>query len=159
MKRFLTLCLMVLAVLCTLTSCCGEEEADLVFVNACDGAVVAVLADFEDHIVGARRAVGGFVVLPPAWVGAGGGGGGYLSEQLGGAGGAPRAPVKRRESFGFSAGEYPVILAVYSVSPEGGEGEKLAQISLLEAPPEGERWYVTAWEKETGVLLSAQFER
>lgn len=127
MKRFLTLCLMVLAVLCTLTSCCGEEEADLVFVNACDGAVVAVLADFEDHIVGARRAAS--------------------------------APVKRRESFGFSAGEYPVILAVYSVSPEGGEGEKLAQISLLEAPPEGERWYVTAWEKETGVLLSAQFER
>lgn len=127
MKRFLTLCLMVLAVLCTLTSCCGEEEADLVFVNACDGAVVAVVADFEDHAEGARR--------------------------------AGSAPVKRRESFGFSAGEYPVILAVYSVSPEGGEGEKLAQISLLEAPPEGERWYVTAWEKETGVLLSAQFER
>ena len=42
MKRFLTLCLMVLAALCTLTGCCGEEEADLVFVNACDGAVVAV---------------------------------------------------------------------------------------------------------------------
>ncbi|MDE6839966.1 MAG: hypothetical protein K2P49_03775 [Oscillospiraceae bacterium] len=127
MKRFLTLCLMVLAALCTLTGCCGEEEADLVFFNACDGAVVAVVADFEDHAEGARR--------------------------------AGSAPVKRRESFGFAAGEYPVILAVYSVSPEGGEGEKLAQISLLEAPPEGERWYVTAWEKETGVLLSAQFER
>lgn len=44
MKRFLTLCLMVIAVLCALPGCDGEEQIDydMVFVNGSDAAIAEV---------------------------------------------------------------------------------------------------------------------
>lgn len=52
-------------------------------------------------------------------------------------------PLKRGNSFGFEAGEYPVTMYVY----DHAMGEK-------EAPPAGERWYITARDGAEGLELT-----
>ena len=123
MKRFLTLCLMIFAMLCVLAGCSrgGDIEADLVFVNQSDAVIVEVVVEFQDQSGGTRN--------------------------------ADSSPLKRGESFGFEAGEYPVTLYVYDKAVgDVAEGAQ-AQITIREAPPEGERWYVTARDGAEGLVL------
>lgn len=123
MKRFLTLVLLVSAMLYTLPSCCcGGEEADLVFVNDSNAVIVAVLADFTDQ---------GSVVQN-----------------------ADSSPLKRGESFGFQAGEYPATVMVYDKAVENLNEMALTRFIVNSAPPEGERWYVTARDDGSGLTLS-----
>ena len=58
MKRFLTLCLMILGVFWALPGC-GQEngaQADLVFVNDSDAAIVTVAVDFQGGNGGTQNA-------------------------------------------------------------------------------------------------------
>lgn len=114
MKRFLTLCLMVFAVLCALPGCDGEEQIayDMVFVNGSDAAIAEVVVEFQDQSGGTRN--------------------------------ADSSPLRRGESFGFEAGEYPATVYVYDKAANDVVAGALARITIQEAPPEGERWYVTA---------------
>lgn len=68
---------------------------------------------------------------------------------------ADSSPLKRGESFGFEAGEYPVTVIVYDQPSEGFGQEKLGQLTIEQAPPDGERWYVTVRDSETGLMLTA----
>lgn len=123
MKRFLTLCLMIFAMLCAQAGCSrgGDIEADLVFVNQSDAVIVEVVVEFQDQSGGTRN--------------------------------ADSSPLKRGESFGFEAGEYPVTLYVYDKAVgDVAEGAQ-AQITIREAPPQGERWYVTARDGAEGLTL------
>lgn len=127
MKRFLTLCLMVFAVFLSLHGCGSSGEVidyDLVFVNDSDFTVVTVVASFEDRLSGVRN--------------------------------ADSSPLKRGESFGFEAGEYPVTLAVYDRTIDSMEMEPgaVAQMVIPKAPPEGERWYVTAHNSGSGLTFT-----
>ena len=64
------------------------------------------------------------------------------------------SPLKRGESFGFEAGDYPVKLAVYD-QPFASWGQyQLASLTILEAPAEGGRWYVTARSAGSSLTLS-----
>ena len=75
-----------------------------------------------------------------------------------GARNADSSPLKRGETFGFEAGEYPVTVLVYDTAVgRVAEGE-LARIVITEAPPEGERWYVTARDGAHGLVLMADTE-
>ena len=125
MKRFLTLCLMVLTVLYTLSGCGAEPgaEADVVFVNGSEAAIVEVVVDFQNRSGGSRN--------------------------------ADSSPLRRGESFGFEAGEYPVTVYVYDRPVYDIVGGALAQLTIDEAPPEGERWYVTARDGAEGLTLAA----
>lgn len=80
-----------------------------------------------------------------------------FADQTSGMRNANSSPLKRGETFGFEAGEYPVTLLVYDrtiVSQEREPGE-IAQIVIPEAPPEGGRWYITARDGAGGLELSA----
>lgn len=78
-----------------------------------------------------------------------------FQDQSGGTRNADSSPLRRGESFGFEAGEYPVTLYVYDkVAGDVVEGT-LAQLTIQEAPQEGERWYVAAWDGAGGLELSA----
>lgn len=67
-----------------------------------------------------------------------------FQDQNGGTRNADSSPLKRGETFGFEAGEYPVTVYVYDkVANDVVEGA-LASLTIDKAPPEGERWYVTA---------------
>jgi len=71
---------------------------------------------------------------------------------------ADSSPLKRGETFGFEAGEYPVTVAVYETPPEPFADigpEALASTVIQEAPPDGERWYVTARDGAGGLVLTA----
>lgn len=68
---------------------------------------------------------------------------------------ADSSPLKRGESLGFKAGEYPVTVLVYDRSVGSVEERELARIVIREAPPEGERWYVTARNVAGGLVLKA----
>lgn len=70
-----------------------------------------------------------------------------------GAQNADNSPLKRGESLGFEAGEYPVIVLVYDRAVGRVEGHELARIVIDKAPPEGERWYVTARNGAGGLVL------
>lgn len=120
MKRFLTLVLMVLAVVYALFGCgCDSgENAGLVFINELDATIVEVSAGFADQVSGMRR--------------------------------ADSSPLKQGESFGFEVGGYPVMLVVYG---DLGRTE-LARTTIRTAPPEGERWYVTARDGGNGLVFS-----
>ena len=73
----------------------------------------------------------------------------------GGARYADCKPLKRGETFGFEAGEYPVTVAIYD-APFGSDEEKeLARLTIPEAPPEGERWYIAAQDGAGGLTLLA----
>lgn len=67
---------------------------------------------------------------------------------------ADSSPLKRGESFGFEAGEYPVTVLVYDRAVSNVSEQELAQITIQEAPPDGERWYVTARDGASGLTLS-----
>lgn len=123
MRRFLTLCLTMLAVLCSLSGCGrgGDVEADLVFVNQSDAVIVEVVVDFRDQSGGQRH--------------------------------ADSSPLKRGETFGFEAGEYPVTVAVYDTPFEGSRQRELGRTTIKSAPPEGERWYVTARDGADGLTF------
>lgn len=125
MKRFLTLCLMVLTVLYTLSGCGAEPgaEADVVFVNGSEAAIVEVVVDFQNRSGGSRN--------------------------------ADSSPLRRGESFGFEAGEYPVTVYVYDRVFEGFWQKELARLTISKAPPAGERWYVTARDGADGLTLTA----
>lgn len=74
-------------------------------------------------------------------------------------GGSRRAdgdPLDRGDTLGFEAGEYPVTVAVYDAVFEGHGQEELASLTIPEAPPEGERWYVTAQDGAEGLTLVAE---
>ena len=68
---------------------------------------------------------------------------------------ADNSPLKRGDFFSFEAGEYPVTVLVYDRPVGSVEGNELARIVIREAPPEGERWYVTARGGVHGLLLEA----
>ena len=78
-----------------------------------------------------------------------------FQDRNGGTRNADSSPLKRGETFGFEAGEYPVTVYVYDkVANDVVEGA-LAQTTIREAPPEGERWYVTARDGAAGLNLLA----
>lgn len=125
MKRILIPVLVVLLAVFGLSGCgYGDgENAGLVFVNDSDAVIVTVVAEFADRNSGAQN--------------------------------ADKSPLKRGDSFGFDAGEYPVTVLVYnrSVGPGPVAAKELARIVIREAPPEGERWYVTARDGAGGLVL------
>lgn len=121
-----TVCALLAAVWLLALSGCGREpgaQADLVFVNDSDAAIVEVVVDFQNQGGGTRN--------------------------------ADSSPLKRGESFGFEAGDYPVTVYVYDAPFEGFGQEELARLTINKAPPEGERWYVTARDGAEGLALSA----
>ena len=67
---------------------------------------------------------------------------------------ADSSPLKRGESFGFEAGEYPVTVIVYDRPFEDFGQKELGQLTIEQAPPDGERWYVTALDGEAGLVLT-----
>lgn len=82
-----------------------------------------------------------------------------FQDQSGGAQIADGSPLKRGETFGFEAGEYPVTVLVYDMlcAPfEKPDQPELARFTIPEAPPEGERWYVIARDGADGLTLSAR---
>lgn len=82
-----------------------------------------------------------------------------FQDREGGTRNADSSPLKRGETFGFEAGEYPVTVAVYDRAVgRFAEGE-LARLTISEAPPEDERWYVTAQDGAAGLKLSADTGR
>ena len=123
MKRVLTLGLTVMLMVFGLSGCGCDNgaNADLVFINDADVAIVTVVADFADRDSGAMN--------------------------------ADNSPLKRGESFGFEAGEYPVTVLVYDRAVGRVEDHELARIVIDKAPPEGERWYVTARNGAGGLVL------
>ena len=65
------------------------------------------------------------------------------------------SPLERGDFFGFETGGYPVTVWVYNRSVGQVEGNELARIVIDRAPPEGERWYVTARGGVHGLVLTA----
>ena len=126
MKRFLSFGLMALLLVYSLSGCGCDDggNAGLVFVNDSDVTIVTVVADFADRNSGAQN--------------------------------ADSSPLNRGESFGFEAGKYPVTVLVYNrpVGPGPVVEKELARIVIDKAPPEGERWYVTARDGAGGLVLS-----
>lgn len=125
MKRILTLCLIVFAALFALPGCDrgGAPEADLVFVNQSDAAIVEVVVEFQDQSGGSRN--------------------------------ADSSPLRRGESLGFEAGEYPATVYVYDKAVGTVAKGALAQLTIQSAPPQGERWYVAARDGAAGLTLLA----
>ncbi len=76
-----------------------------------------------------------------------------FQDQSGGTRNADSSPLKRGESFGFEAGEYPVTVYVYDKAVGDVAEGALAQLTIPKAPPEGERWYVTARDGTAGLTL------
>ena len=66
---------------------------------------------------------------------------------------ADNSPLKRGEYLGFETGEYPVTVLVYDRAVGRVEDHELARIVIDKAPPEGERWYVTARNGAGGLVL------
>lgn len=128
MKRFLTFALLAFMLLYGLSDCgcVNGENADLVFVNGSDSAIVAVAVDFEDQNSEVRH--------------------------------ADSSPLKKGETFGFEVGDYPVTVMAYNRPFENIEQKELGSITIPEAPPEGERWYVTAKDSGTGLIFTVDTE-
>lgn len=76
-----------------------------------------------------------------------------FQDQSGGTRNADSSPLKRGESFGFEAGEYPVTVYVYDKAVGDVAEGTLAQLTIPKAPPEGERWYVAARDGTKGLTL------
>lgn len=71
--------------------------------------------------------------------------------------GAQRAdgcPLRRGESFGFEVGEYPATVVVYDTAYGGPMQRELESVTIRKAPPEGERWYVTAKDSGNGLTFT-----
>ncbi len=125
MKRFLTLCLTAFAALWALSGCGCENGAEADLVFVNDSDAVIVE-----------------VVL-------------VFQDQNGGSRNADSSPLRRGDSFGFEAGEYPATVYVYDAVFEGFGQKELARHTIDEAPRPGERWYVTARDGAGGLALSA----
>ena len=78
-----------------------------------------------------------------------------FQDRSGGSRNADSSPLRRGDSFGFEVGEYPVTMWVYDAPFEGFSQKELASFTISEAPPEGERWYVTARDGAGRLMLSA----
>ena len=65
-------------------------------------------------------------------------------------------PLKRGDSLSFQSGEYPVTVVVYEAYEDLGPKKELARVTIPNAPPEGKRWYVTAWDCAHGVVLTGE---
>ena len=76
-----------------------------------------------------------------------------FQDQSGGTRNADSSPLKRGESFGFEAGEYPVTVYVYDHAVGDVAEGALAQLTIPKAPAEGERWYVAARDGAKGLTL------
>ena len=81
-----------------------------------------------------------------------------FADRSSGAQNADYSPLKRGDSLGFEAGEYPVTVLVYNrpVGPGPAAERELARIVIHEAPKPGERWYVTARDGMGGLKLAAE---
>ena len=64
---------------------------------------------------------------------------------------ADSSPLKRGDSFGFEVGEYPATVYVYDKVADEVVPGAVAQLTIPQAPPEGERWYVTARDGAGGL--------
>lgn len=122
MKRFLTLCLIVSVAFWALSGCGCDDGRDTDLV---------FVNDWDATIVA--------VLVDFADQGA-------VTQR------ADSCPLKRGETFGFQSGVYPVTVAVYDRPLEDFGQKELGSVILRAAPPEGERWYVTA--KNSGGSLT-----
>ena len=123
MKRFLTLMLMVCGVLFTLPSCGREPGSEADLVFVNQSDAVIVE-----------------VVVK-------------FQDRSGGSRNADGSPLRRGESFGFEAGEYPVTVYVYDKAVGDVAEGALARLTIREAPRSGERWYVAARDGAEGLTL------
>lgn len=124
MKRFLTFVLIVLAVLSALSGCGRGGDIEADLVFVNQSGATIVEVVVE------------------------------FQDQSGGTRNADSSPLKRGESFGFEAGEYPVTVYVYDKVTNDVVAGELARTTILKAPPEGERWYVTARDGAEGLALA-----
>ena len=79
-----------------------------------------------------------------------------FADQSSGMRNADGSPLKRGEFHGFEAGEYPVTVLVYDRAVGRVEDHELARIVINKAPPNGERWYITARGGAYGLVLTAE---
>ncbi len=77
-----------------------------------------------------------------------------FQDRNGGTRNADSSPLKRGDSFGFEVGEYPATVYVYDKVADEVVPGAVAQLTIPQAPPEGERWYVTARDGAGGLALS-----
>ena len=127
MKRFLTLCLTVLTLLTALSGCAGCDGGEKIDYN------LVFVNDSDAKIVE--------VVVD-------------FQDRNGGTRNADSSPLKRGDSFGFEVGEYPATVYVYDKVADEVVPGAVAQLTIPQAPPEGERWYVTARDGAGGLALS-----
>ena len=76
-----------------------------------------------------------------------------FQDQSGGSRNADGSPLRRGNSFGFEAGEYPATVYVYDKVADDVVPGAVARLTIPEAPTEGERWYVTARDGAGGLAL------
>lgn len=129
MKRFLTLALTVLLIAFGLSSCGSGSSSG-------EDADIVFIND-SDATISAVLA--------------------KFQDRSGGTQNADSSPLRRGESFGFEAGEYPATIAVYETPPEPFSDigpEALASTVISKAPPEGERWYVRVWDGKGGLAFT-----
>ncbi len=62
---------------------------------------------------------------------------------------ANSCPLRRGESFGFQVDSYPATVTVY----RDAEGRQELASCIIRAEPAGGRWYVTARDRGSGVIL------
>ena len=124
MKRFLTLCLTVLLMVFGLSGCGCDDGRNTGLVFVNDSDAVIVTVVAD------------------------------FADQNSGARNADGSPLERGDLFGFKAGEYPVTVLVYDRAVGSVEDHELTRVTIPNAPPEGERWYVTAWDGAGGLVLS-----
>ena len=124
MKRFLTLVLIVLAVFCALSGCSCDNGEEYNLVFVNDSDT-AIVEVVTDSV-----------------------------GQSSGTRNADNSPLKRGETFGFEVQGYPVTVLVYDTAVGRVAGGELARIVIAEAPPEGERWFVTAHGGGNGLRLT-----
>lgn len=123
MKRFLTFVLIVCAIVCVLPGCGRGSDIEADLVFVNQSGAVIVEVVVE------------------------------FQDQSGGTRNADSSPLKRGESFGFEAGEYPATLYVYDKAVGDVAEGALARLTIQEAPPQGERWYVIARDGAEGLVL------
>lgn len=123
MKRFLTFMLIVCVILCALPGCNRGGGEEADLVFVNQSGATIVEVVVE------------------------------FQDRSGGSRNADSSPLRRGETFGFEAGEYPATLYVYDKAVGDVAEGALAQITLSEAPPQGERWYVIARDGAEGLVL------
>ena len=125
MKRFLTLALMAFVIVSALPGCGSAGEViDYDLVFVND-------SDFTVVTVVAQ-----------------------FEDRVSGVQNADSSPLKKGETFGFEAGAYPVTVAVYDKVVRDYEQGELGRVTIPKAPPEGERWYVTARDSGNGLTFT-----